>query len=88
MQNLRNRLVRAADEAPARCPTCPLAPRIGGARTAAEGGAPNDRGSVTVEYAVLLGVVSLGCVFAVMGLGIPLVRMYQESQIWLLLPVP
>lgn len=48
----------------------------------------NERGSVTVEYAVLLSLVSLGCVFAIIGLGVPLVRMYQANQAWLMLPIP
>lgn len=47
-----------------------------------------DRGAVTVEYAVLLAVVSMGCVLAIIGLGVPLVRVYQASQAWLMLPVP
>ena len=58
------------------------------ARSAIEGVVASERGSVTVEYAVLLGVVSIGCVFAIIGLGVPLVRMYQANQIWLLLPLP
>ena len=48
----------------------------------------NERGSVTVEYAVLLSLVSIGCVFAIIGLGVPLVRMYQANQAWLMLPIP
>jgi Flp pilus assembly pilin Flp len=62
------------------------APRA--ARAAVDGVVANERGSVTVEYAVLLGVVSIGCVFAIIGLGMPLVRMYQANQIWLQLPIP
>jgi Flp pilus assembly pilin Flp len=58
------------------------------ARAAIAGVAENERGSVTVEYAVLLGVVSIGCMFAIIGLGVPLVRMYEASQAWLTLLVP
>lgn len=54
----------------------------------AEGLVAGERGSVTVEYAVLLGVVSIICMFAIVGLGVPLVRMYQASQTWLMLSVP
>lgn len=57
-------------------------------RTAIAGVVVGERGSVTVEYAVLLGVVSIGCMFAIVGLGVPLVRMYHASQAWLMLPVP
>ncbi|MEO7038062.1 MAG: hypothetical protein ABI548_29105 [Polyangiaceae bacterium] len=78
-----NQLPRSADELSARLNRVP-----GAARTASEGAFASERGSVTVEYAVLLGVVSIGCVFAIIGLGVPLVRMYQASQAWLLLPVP
>jgi Flp pilus assembly pilin Flp len=46
------------------------------------------RGSVTVEYIVLLSLVSVGCVIAMIGLGAPLVRMYMVQQVWLSLGVP
>ena len=60
----------------------------GAPRAAIEGLAAGERGSVTVEYAVLLGLVSIGCMFAIVGLGVPLVRMYQASEAWLMLPIP
>ena len=46
------------------------------------------RGSVTVEYAVLLAMVAVGCALAVGGLGVPLFRMYLAHRAWLLLPLP
>ena len=67
---------------------CRLNQLFGTVRAAFRGTLVSERGSVTVEYAVLLGVVSLGCMFAIIGLGVPLVRMYQVSQAWLMLPVP
>ncbi len=47
-----------------------------------------DRGSITVEYAVLLSVVAVGCSIAVMGLGAPLVRLFVAQEVWLMLAVP
>jgi Flp pilus assembly pilin Flp len=78
----RNALHRSADELSTRLNQPP------GVAEAAPGAFASERGSVTVEYAVLLGVVSIGCMFAIVGLGVPLVRMYQANQIWLLLPIP
>lgn len=46
------------------------------------------RGSVTVEYTVLLVLVAMACVFAMIALGAPLVRMFETYQTWLLLPFP
>jgi Flp pilus assembly pilin Flp len=48
----------------------------------------NDRGSVTAEYAVLLGLVAVGCSLAVIGLGAPLVRMFMTQEVWLMLAIP
>ncbi len=48
----------------------------------------DDRGSVTAEYAVLLGTVAVGLSFAIAALGVPLVKMYLSQQTWLLLPFP
>ena len=48
----------------------------------------DDRGSVTAEYAVLLGLVAVGCSLAVVALGAPLVRMFMSQEVWLLLGVP
>ena len=46
------------------------------------------RGSITVEYAVLLATVAVGCALAIAGLGVPLFRMYLAHRAWLLLPMP
>ncbi|HKO48581.1 MAG TPA: hypothetical protein VJV79_12705 [Polyangiaceae bacterium] len=46
------------------------------------------RGSITVEYAVLLTTVAVGCALAIAGLGAPLLRMYLAHRAWLLLPMP
>jgi Flp pilus assembly pilin Flp len=43
---------------------------------------------VTVEYTVLLVLVAMACVGAMVGLGPPLVRMFETYQTWLLLPFP
>jgi Flp pilus assembly pilin Flp len=48
----------------------------------------DERGSVTVEYAVILTVVALGCVLATVSLGVPLVRAFEAREAWLLLPLP
>lgn len=50
--------------------------------------ATDERGSVTVEYTVLLGFVAVGCALAVVGLGTPLVRAFLAQERWLLLAVP
>lgn len=47
-----------------------------------------EEGSVMAEYAVLLGLVAVGCSLAVVGLGAPLVRAYLAQELWLLLAVP
>ncbi len=46
------------------------------------------RGSVTVEYTVLLVLVALGAGAAVVALGPPLARMFLAQQTWLSLGVP
>jgi Flp pilus assembly pilin Flp len=46
------------------------------------------RGSVTVEYTVLLVLVALTCAGAMIAIGAPLVRMLATYQTWLLLPFP
>jgi len=46
------------------------------------------RGSVTVEYTVLLVLVAMTCAAAMVMLGAPLVRMFATYQTWLLLPFP
>ena len=48
----------------------------------------DSRGSITVEYAVLLATVAVGCALAIAGLGVPLFRMYLAHRAWLLLPMP
>jgi len=46
------------------------------------------RGSVLVEYVVVLSAVSLGCAFATISLGPALLRLYLVQQAVLLLPIP
>ena len=46
------------------------------------------RGTVTVEYVVLLTTVVVGLAIAVAGLGVPLVRMYLSQTALLALPFP
>ncbi len=46
------------------------------------------RGTVTVEYIVLLCLVSIGCVGAMIGLGAPLVQLFMAQEVWLSLGVP
>jgi hypothetical protein len=46
------------------------------------------RGTVTVEYVVLLGTVAVGLALAVAGLGVQLVRMYLSQTAQLALPFP
>jgi Flp pilus assembly pilin Flp len=48
----------------------------------------DDRGSVSVEYTVLLCLVSLGCAAAVVALGPALVGTYELRLTLLLLPFP
>ena len=50
--------------------------------------APDERGTVMVEYAMLLSVVAVVLSLAVVALGVPLLRMYLTQQTWLLLPLP
>jgi Flp pilus assembly pilin Flp len=51
-------------------------------------GMKDDRGTVMVEYAILLSVVAVGCLLAVIGLGAPLVRMFIAQEVWLMMAVP
>ena len=46
------------------------------------------RGTATVEYVVLLTTVAIGLTLAVIGLGVPLVRMYLGQTAQLSLPFP
>lgn len=48
----------------------------------------DDRGSVTVEYTVILCLIAVGCALATAALGVPLVRMFATQRTWLLLPFP
>lgn len=48
----------------------------------------DDRGTIMVEYAVLLSLVAVGCSLAVVGLGAPLVRLFMAQESWLMLAVP
>ncbi len=48
----------------------------------------NSRGSIMVEYAVLLTGVSLGVALSIVALGVPLMSMYMSQRTWVLLPYP
>ena len=50
--------------------------------------ATDERGSVTVEYTVILVAVSLVAGLAVVALGPSLVRMLLAQETWLLLGIP
>jgi Flp pilus assembly pilin Flp len=70
-------------------PSCPG--RLGSVRLDSRPGhrlLADERGSITVEYTVLIVLVALGCAAAMVGLGVPLVRMSAEREIWLLLALP
>ena len=45
-------------------------------------------GSVSVEYVVVLSLVSVGAVAALAALGVPLLNLYLYQQAVLLLPFP
>jgi Flp pilus assembly pilin Flp len=48
----------------------------------------DNRGSIMVEYTVLLTLVAIGLALAMVSLGVPLVQMYLNQRTVLLLPVP
>jgi Flp pilus assembly pilin Flp len=48
----------------------------------------DNRGSIMVEYAVLLTLVAIGLALAMVSLGVPLVRMYLNQRTVLMLPFP
>ena len=48
----------------------------------------DNRGSIVVEYAVLLTLVAIGLALAMVSLGEPLVRMYLNQRTVLMLPFP
>lgn len=50
--------------------------------------AADEHGTITVEYAVLLSLVAVGCALATVTLGTPLVRLFLAQELWLLLAVP
>lgn len=43
---------------------------------------------MTVEYVVVLALVTVGVVFALIGLGAPLLQLYRFQQTVVLLPFP
>lgn len=47
-----------------------------------------ERGTVTVEYVVVLSTVAVGCVLALVALGVPLVSLFRLQTAWLRLPFP
>jgi len=48
----------------------------------------DERGAIFAEYVVLLAAVAIGCVIAMVGLGVPLVNLFMYQQGILLLPIP
>jgi Flp pilus assembly pilin Flp len=48
----------------------------------------DDRGGITVEYAVLVALVAVGLAGAVLGVGRALVATFMARETWLLLPFP
>jgi Flp pilus assembly pilin Flp len=48
----------------------------------------SEGGAVFVEYVVLLSVVSMVLVFALVGLGIPLLNLFLFQQAVVLMPIP
>ncbi len=49
---------------------------------------PDEAGTVTVEYAVVLALVALGFTIAVARLATPLLSLFRLQCAWLLLPIP
>ena len=48
----------------------------------------DERGTVTVEYTVLLVLVAVTCVLGMAAAGVPLVRAHLAREAWLLFPFP
>ena len=48
----------------------------------------DQRGSVVLEYTVILVLVTLGCALATLSLGPPLLAAFRGRCDWLLLPFP
>lgn len=46
------------------------------------------RGSVFVEYVVVLTLVAVGVALATVACGVPLLEMYRAQVFWLGLPIP
>jgi len=57
-------------------------------RAGTEGPMRDERGAIFAEYVVLLAAVAIGCVIAMVGLGVPLVNLFMYQQGILLLPIP
>ena len=58
------------------------------AQVAVESLRKDERGLATVEYAMLLAVVTVGGAIAVLSLGVPFVKMFRFQQLILALPFP
>jgi len=58
------------------------------ARSAAVRIARNARGSLLVEYAILVGLFGLVVAAAIAALGLPLLRFYRYAQLVVSGPVP
>jgi Flp pilus assembly pilin Flp len=48
----------------------------------------DSRGTVTVEYALLLALVAIGAAAALVSLGVPLIQLFVAQRAVLLLPIP
>jgi Flp pilus assembly pilin Flp len=48
----------------------------------------DERGAVFAEYVTLLALVSLGCAFATIALGVPFNHLFLFQRAILLLPIP
>jgi Flp pilus assembly pilin Flp len=57
-------------------------------RDVADSFVSDERGSVMVEYTLLLFAVAMTCALATVALGVPLVRAYLVREAWLLFPFP
>ncbi len=48
----------------------------------------NDRGTATLEYIIVLTMVSIGVSSAIVAMGPSLVRFFEIRVMWLSLPIP
>ncbi len=48
----------------------------------------SERGTVTVEYVVLLSMVAVGAALLIAAVGGPLLALFRLQRDWLLLPIP